>query len=120
MSKELDISFHFLTKTLQNLTADGLMESHKGPTGGVKLSQKGLKSTLLDIVISIDGQGLFTECALGLPGCGSAKPCPLHDNWENVRESIKEMLGEANLEQLAKQGKADRLRITPDGSFAWL
>lgn len=120
MSEVLNISFHFLTKTLQQLTAAELMESHKGPAGGVKLSRMGMKATLLDVVLAIDGPGLFTECALGLPGCGSATPCPLHDSWEHARDSIKNMLGESSLEEMAKQGKAERLRITPDGSFVWL
>ncbi|HBQ59122.1 MAG TPA: transcriptional regulator, partial [Balneolaceae bacterium] len=64
MSEELEISFHFLTKILQQLTADGLMESYKGPNGGVRLSRKGGNATLFDMVIAIDGPGLFTQCAL--------------------------------------------------------
>lgn len=119
MSEELDISFHFLTKILQQLTADSLMESYKGPNGGIRLSDKGKKATLLDVVIAIDGPGLFTQCALGLPGCGSATPCPLHDNWLTVRESIKEMLERTDLKQLAREGRANKFRITPDGSFVW-
>ena len=119
MSDELDISFHFLTKILQQLTADSLMESYKGPNGGIRLSSKGTKATLLDIVIAIDGPGLFTQCALGLPGCGSEKPCPLHDSWLTVRESIKEMLERTDLKELAKEGKANKFRITANGSFSW-
>ena len=37
LSDKLDISFHFLTKILQELTAAELMESMKGPKGGVRL-----------------------------------------------------------------------------------
>ena len=119
MSDELEISFHFLTKILQQLTADALMESYKGPNGGIRLSDKGKKATLLDVVIAIDGPGLFTQCALGLPGCGSATPCPLHNSWLTVRESIKGMLERTNLIELAKEGKANKFRITAEGSFSW-
>ncbi|MAL16771.1 MAG: transcriptional regulator [Balneola sp.] len=119
MSDELEISFHFLTKILQQLTADSLMESYKGPNGGIRLSAKGERATLLDVVIAIDGPGLFTQCALGLPGCGSATPCPLHDSWLTVRESIKDMLERTNLKELAREGKANKFRITAEGSFSW-
>lgn len=119
MSDVLDISFHFLTKILQQLTANDLMESYKGPNGGIRLSTSGRQATLLDVVISIDGADLFTECALGLPGCGSDAPCPLHDNWSNVRESIKGMLERTSLEELAKEGNAQKFRITADGRFNW-
>lgn len=119
MSEELVISFHFLTKILQQLTADGLMESYKGPNGGVKLSEKGKNATLYDLVLAIDGPALFTECALGLPGCGSEEPCPLHESWINARTSIENMLKKTSLIEIAEEGKEKHFRLTAAGSFSW-
>lgn len=119
MSDKLDISFHFLTKTLQQLTGAGLMESHKGPKGGVRLIEGGSEITLFEIVIAIDGQKTFTECVLGLPECGKKKPCPLHDIWEDTRDHILNMLQTTTLNELAEKGKAGNLRITADGEFIW-
>ena len=120
MSEKLDISFHFLTKILQQLTSAGLMESHKGPKGGVRLTKSGSEVSLFEIVAAIDGIELFTECALGLPGCGVKKPCPLHDKWADTRDNIRVMLESTNLVELAKKGKAENLRITEDGGFEWI
>lgn len=119
MSEKLDISFHFLTKILQQLTAAGLLESHKGPSGGVRLTKPAGKISLIEIVVAIDGPELFTECVLGLPGCGIEKPCPLHEKWAVTREHIREMLAGSTLDELADKGKAGNLRITADGSFVW-
>lgn len=119
MSDKLDISFHFLTKILQQLTAFGLMESHKGPNGGVRLTRPGSEVTLFEIVVAIDGSDLFTECALGLPGCGTKRPCPLHDKWAVTRESIRGMLERTTLLELADKGRKMNLRITEDGGFEW-
>lgn len=119
LSEELDISFHFLTKILQQLTAADLLESHKGPKGGVRLSKSGKEIALLDIVIAIDGPDLLTECALGLPGCGVEKPCPIHEKWADTRDNIREMLESTNLVDLAEKGKAGNLRITAEGGFEW-
>lgn len=119
MSDKLNISFHFLTKILQQLSAAGLMESYKGPNGGVRLTKSGSKVNLFEIVAAIDGVELFTECALGLPGCGTAKPCPLHDKWAEARDGIRIMLEKTDLVELAKKGKKLNLRITDDGSFEW-
>ena len=69
---------------------------------------------------AIDGIELFTECALGLPGCGTAKPCPLHDKWADTRDGIREMLENTSLVELAEKGKAENLRITEDGGFEWV
>lgn len=119
MSEKLDISFHFLTKILQQLTSDGLLESYKGPNGGVRLSSKGKKATLFDLVIAIDGPGLFTECTLGLPGCGSEEPCPLHNSWIDTRASIENMLKRTNLTKIAEEGKEKHFRLTAHGQFSW-
>ena len=119
MSAGLNISFHFLTKILQQLTSANLMESYKGPNGGIKLTKKGRDSTLLDMVIAIDGPELFTQCALGLPGCGSDAPCPLHESWIDTRASIQGMLERTTLDQIAKEGKEKQFRLMEDNSFNW-
>lgn len=119
MSDKLNISFHFLTKILQQLSAAGLMESYKGPNGGIRLTKSGSQVNLFEIIAAIDGVEVFTECALGLPGCGTAKPCPLHDKWAEARDGIRVMLEETDLVELAKKGKKQNLRITDDGSFEW-
>ena len=117
MSDKLEISFHFLTKILQRLTAEGIMESFKGPNGGIRLNKNGKDVYLMDIVLAIDGSQLLTECALGLPGCGTKNPCPLHDKWAKTRDSIRAMLEETSLTELVKKGKAENLRLTTDGGF---
>ncbi|MEX0648852.1 MAG: Rrf2 family transcriptional regulator [Balneolaceae bacterium] len=120
LSDKLEISFHFLTKILQQLTAEGLLESFKGPNGGVRLTRPGNEVPIIEVVIAIDGPGLFTDCALGLPGCGHAKPCPLHDKWADTRDGIREMFEKTTLTDLAKKGKAENLRLTADGDFDFI
>jgi len=117
MSDKLEISFHFLTKILQQLTADGLLESFKGPNGGVRLTKSPDKIALIDVVLAIDGPKLLTECALGLPGCGLKNPCPLHDKWAETRDSIRDMLANTTLIALVEKGKKENLRLTDGGDF---
>jgi Rrf2 family protein len=119
LSEKLDISFHFLTKILQQLTAVNLLESLKGPNGGVRLLKPGKDISLLDIVVAIDGNDLLQECVLGLPGCGVDKPCPLHNVWATTRDDIREMLETNSLVDMAKSGKEGNLRITAEGNFQW-
>mgnify|MGYP001945684543 FL=1 len=120
ISEKLDISYHFLTKIFQKLTKAGLLESMKGPKGGVRFKQAGSEIYLVEIVAAIDGMDLLTECALGLPGCGIATPCPLHDQWAEARDGIRLMLEKTSLTELALKGKAGNLRITADGGFDWM
>lgn len=117
MSDKLEISFHFLTKILQQLTAVGLLESLKGTNGGVRLTKPPDKITLIDVVLAIDGPRLLTECALGLPGCGLKNPCPLHDKWAVAREKIRDMLANTTLIALVEKGNRENLRLTDSGDF---
>lgn len=117
MSETLEISHHFLTKILQQLTAQELLDSYKGPNGGVKLTKPGSKVTLLDIVSAIDGPQLLTECVLGLPGCGHKKPCPMHEKWVETRDSVRKMLEGTSLNDMAQKGKTENLRLTTEGGF---
>ncbi len=100
ISSELDISFHFLTKIFQQLTRSGLLMSYRGPNGGVKLARESSEITLKEIVVAIEGPELFTECVLGLPGCGDERPCPMHHSWAVVRTELERMLDHKNLEKL--------------------
>lgn len=117
ISDKLEISRHFLTKILQELTAAGIMESMKGPKGGVRLAKPSGDIALLDIVAATDGEAVLTECALGLPNCGEAKPCPIHDQWAVAREQLRYMLEHNSLAFLVEKGKVNDLRITADGKL---
>ncbi len=117
MSETLEISHHFLTKILQELTAEGLLDSYKGPNGGVKLKKSADDISLMDVVLAIDGPDLLTQCALGLPGCGHQNPCPLHDKWASTRDSIRQMLESSSLKQMVERGKKEDLRLTNEGGF---
>ncbi|HLR76554.1 MAG TPA: Rrf2 family transcriptional regulator [Balneolaceae bacterium] len=117
ISDKLDISFHFLTKILQQLKAEELVASFKGPNGGVQLAKPGQSIKLLDIIEAIDGDDLFNECVLGLPGCGDRKPCAMHNKWTDHRKGIKEMLEITTLKELAEESKSENFRINVSQSF---
>ncbi len=106
LSNELDISFYFLTKVLQQMTKAGLLESYKGPNGGVKLARESTLISFMDVVEAIDGKALLEDCALSLPGCGILKPCPMHDQWSVMKQEISAMLNDATLEKLAEMNYA--------------
>lgn len=101
LSSELSISFHFLTKIFQKLNAAGFVESKKGVNGGVKLSGPPAQITFMDIVVAIDGACSMNSCALGLPGCGEKRPCPMHDQWSAIKTKMLKMMGNLTIAELA-------------------
>lgn len=87
----------FIAKILQELGKKGLVLSAKGPAGGFYLDNAGFRKSLADIVIAIDGDKLFTGCGLGLKSCSAKMPCPVHDEFVEVRKRIKTMMQSAKL-----------------------
>lgn len=113
ISDRLGISFAFLGKIFQTLNDAELTTSRRGPHGGVALSRSSASITMYDVVAALDGQDVFRECVLGLPGCGEQKPCPLHDSWARQRDQVELLFRRASLAQLAKDREAQGFRLAP-------
>lgn len=112
LSEDLGIEFHFLTKLFQQLTEAGLLTSQRGPKGGVAFAMSPESVTPMDIVSAIDGTSLFSECVLGLSGCGEDKPCPLHEAWATERDRIRSMFMNTTLAAMADRLVREDYRLT--------
>lgn len=115
IADELGLSFHFLTKILQQLSERGLMISYRGPRGGVALARHPARITLLQVVEAIDGAELFSSCVLGLARCGERRPCPLHKAWVGERTTLRRIFERATVDSLAGEVNGRALRLSDDG-----
>lgn len=88
---------HFLAKILQKLSREGIISSVKGPHGGFYIEQPGLKRPLADIITTLEGDGIFTGCGMGLSYCSESNPCPLHQEFKKVRNQLTKMLYETTI-----------------------
>lgn len=111
ISKELNISFHFLTKIFQILSRHGLMMSYRGPNGGVALAKPASEISLIDIITALEGEDFFEGCILALPGCGDEAPCPLHDYWGKIRGELRDMFGQTSFDELGNKINIHGLRL---------
>ncbi len=109
IAKELNLSFHFLTKILQGLTNASLMKSYRGPNGGVAMARSADSIYLIEVIDVMDGLDIFSECLLGLPNCNDINPCPLHEEWAKNRTSIHKMFQTMTLSQIVNN--IDKLRL---------
>jgi len=99
IATDLDISRDFISKTLQSLVKDGIIQSHRGKSGGFSLARDPDSMSLLDIILIIDGNSVFESCVLGLPTCSPDSPCPVHNKWGPIREASREMLANTMVAQ---------------------
>ena len=92
ISSELDLPAPFLAKILQQLAKQKILSSTKGPNGGFSILKDSRKVTLFDIVRTIDGNDIFTDCVMHNGSCQNVekekKQCPLHDDYSKTRTNL--------------------------------
>ncbi|MDA7797640.1 Rrf2 family transcriptional regulator [Flavobacteriaceae bacterium] len=92
----------FTAKILQILSKKDIINSVKGPSGGFEINKEKLsKISLKQIIVAIDGTQLFEGCAIGLDQCDAKKPCPLHENFVEIRNQLDRTLQTSNLLDIA-------------------
>ncbi len=118
IADELDVPFAFLGKVLQGLTQGGILVSQRGASGGVALARPAVTITLIDILASVGGDGLFRDCLLGLPACSDSTPCALHHAWRLERARLESLFSQTTLADLAEGNASLVIFAEPTGAAA--
>ena len=100
LAKEIDAPEHFIAKILQELSRKKLVQSMKGPNGGFFLEKDDLRISLAQIVKAIDGDKIYNECVLGLKSCSQKSPCPVHNEYTEIKKRLIAMLENNTIKNL--------------------
>ncbi len=103
IASELAIPVAFLRKILQQLSRNNLISSTKGRGGGFYLSDENIRRPLIDIVICMEGEDVFDRCILGLPDCGDANPCQLHQYYKVFKADLSSVFKDMAIEELRQE-----------------
>ncbi|WP_313636468.1 Rrf2 family transcriptional regulator [Empedobacter sp.] len=103
VAKGIDSPEYFIAKILQEMVRKNLLQSTKGPNGGFHLDEKYMKNSLAVIVRHFDGDKIFSGCALGLKRCSEKNPCPLHQQFKEIRNTLKHLLDTTTINQLVEK-----------------
>jgi DNA-binding IscR family transcriptional regulator len=68
-----------------------VINSAKGPTGGFYITSFQKDQPIVNVIMAIDGIEVFDECGLGLSKCSATHPCPMHNDYKDIRDRFKEM-----------------------------
>lgn len=100
VSEKINASEHTVGKTLQLLARQKIINSTKGPSGGFYLSERQQDQPISNIVETIEGQGVFKECGLGLSKCSETHPCPIHNEYKVARCLVEKIFREKRVKDL--------------------
>ena len=103
VAEKEDIPAHYLAKILQRMAKFGYVDSFKGRGGGFRITKLAMQSSILDIVERIEGPVITLKCVTGLKECSDEHPCPLHDEWSELRDKIQHLITSKSVGQLANE-----------------
>src|SRR3972149_10715291 len=106
----------FLAKIFQKLTRHGIVCSFRGALRGYGLARPPNRIKLKDILLAIEGPHLFERCIFWSDRCADSNPCPLHEQWKEIKEkAFRTLLEQTTLADLMKRTARGRVVGTSRG-----
>jgi len=114
-----DIPSNFLENILADLRNGGLVLSRRGADGGYWLARPAAEISLADVIRAVDGplanvRGVRSE---QVAYQGTAEP--LRDVWVAVRASLRNVLEQVTLADLARGDLPEHVRLLADDPDSW-
>ena len=100
LAEALDLPPNFLSKLLNRLRQEGVLESRRGPQGGFRLARPADEVTLAEVVEPFDDVVRDRQCLLGRPECRDDSPCAAHERWKELAGRVERFFRETTLEDL--------------------
>jgi Rrf2 family protein len=102
IAEVFEVSRHHLAKVHQRLTKAGLINSNRGPAGGVTLAKAPKNITLLEVYEVMEGSMLCNPCLFGKSKCPRAD-CVLGVLLPGLARQVRDYFNETTLAQLAQE-----------------
>ncbi len=106
IGRELGIPGQYLSKVLNQMTRQGLLESKRGKLGGFRLKVPPERLSLFAVMDAVEDTGRFRRCPLGPGQCTEEDPCPLHSQWNAVRVEYLDFLNSTTISALTDGTKS--------------
>ncbi|MCF8232920.1 MAG: Rrf2 family transcriptional regulator [Bacteroidales bacterium] len=116
IARDIDAPEQYVAKIMQTLTRFKLLKSVRGRGGGFFFTEDNQQDIFLyDVVWIMEGKTFFTRCGFGFKHCDANNPCPLHNEYEPIREAFTQLLKKETIRSLAtkiEKGEAVLSRLS--------
>lgn len=103
ISGQLGVPRHFMAKVMKRVVKEGILQSTKGPYGGLSLSENTMQTKLIKLIEITEGMEQFDTCILRFKHCHSKNPCPLHGRVDIIRKKYLQLFSETRIADLLKE-----------------
>jgi Rrf2 family protein len=101
IAREIEAPHFYIAKILQRLVRSGYLRSLKGKGGGFFIEKSDPDLSLFDVAKALQGTSFLTACGFGLKKCDENNPCPLHEKYAPVRDSMNRLISEETISGIA-------------------
>ncbi|MBU0560421.1 MAG: Rrf2 family transcriptional regulator [Bacteroidetes bacterium] len=77
VAQELGLPKEFVSKILQKLAQNGVLNSKKGKFGGFYTQESSIKTKMRDLVQIFESEKIMRQCVLGFKDCDACDSCEL-------------------------------------------
>lgn len=91
----------YLAKIIQLLTRAGLVQTRRGPSGGVSLLKDPAAITLRQMVEAVEGPICLNRCLIRPGECSRDSVCAVHPVWARIQAVLVRELDAATAQDLA-------------------
>jgi len=103
IARSEDISYLLLRKLMRQLLKGELVRSLSGPSGGFELKKSPARTSLLEIIIAIQGPVNLNKCLRNGYVCSRHKTCPVHKKLSKLQKHIDNYFSEITLQDLLQE-----------------
>jgi FeS assembly SUF system regulator len=101
LAKQAGVPLPTVSKILQVLLREGMLESIRGTNGGYRLSRSPSNISVRDIIAALEGPIAITECNLDSASCEQHEHCSTRINWQRINEAMRHALADISLADMA-------------------
>lgn len=100
LAERVGVPANYLSKLLDTLRKEGLVEATRGRGGGFSLAREPSDISLAEVIEPFDDDLLQRRCLLGRPECRDEAPCTVHGRWLEVAGALRRFFRETSVEDL--------------------
>ena len=111
IAKELGFSYNHFAKVVQKLVHAGVLETERGPKGGIRLARDPKAIAMLDVYEAAGGEPLRPHRCLLDPKICAGRACALGRLIENENDRLYKTMKHTTLAGLARSFDRSKLEI---------
>jgi len=100
LADQVRVPLPTVSKILQILLHENLLESVRGAGGGYRLTRKASDISVRDIIVALEGPIALTECNREAGNCEQESHCATRDNWHMINQAVRHALGDISLKDM--------------------